>query len=88
MTGRILRVLQITGLHEHRKAKRWLRESLRDFTFDTLRSQEVQSAGVLNSESVSRMLEEHYSDRASHHRALVLALDLALAAKNFRARLR
>jgi hypothetical protein len=87
-TGRILRTLQITGLHEHRKAKRWLREAMRDFAFDMLQSQEARSAGVLDAQSVSRMLEEHYSDRASHHHALVLALDLALAAKNFRATLR
>jgi hypothetical protein len=88
VTGRILKALKITGLHEHRKAKGWLRESMREFAFDVLQSQEAVNSGILNSQTVSRMLEEHYSDRANHHHALVLALDLALAAKNFRATLR
>jgi hypothetical protein len=83
-----LKALKITGLHEHRKAKGWLRESMREFAFDVLQSQEAVNSGILNSQTVSRMLEEHYSDRANHHHALVLALDLALAAKNFRATLR
>lgn len=85
--GRALRLLGITGLHEHRKPKRWLRYSLRAFANDTLRSKAAAECGVLDSAAVNRMLEEHYTDRASHHRALVLALDLALAARNFSASL-
>jgi hypothetical protein len=85
--GRVLRALHVTGLHEHRKPKRWLRDSLRDFVQDTLRSAESQACGILDTKIVGRMLDEHYSDRGSHHRSLVLALDLALAAKNFRATL-
>lgn len=85
--GEVLRALHVTGLHEHRKPKRWLRDSLRDFVQDTLRSAESQACGILDTKIVGRMLDEHYSDRGSHHRSLVLALDLALAAKNFRATL-
>ena len=85
--GRLLRTLHITGLHEHRKAKRWLQESLRDFVCDTLLSKEARDAGLFHRATLTRMVEEHSSGRASHHRALVLALDLALAAKNFRATL-
>lgn len=86
--GGFLQALRIAGLHEHRKPKKWLRDSLRDFTYDTLRSVETEKACVLDISTVSRMLDEHYSGRVSHYRALVLALDLALAAKNFRAVLR
>jgi hypothetical protein len=87
LPGRVLRALHITGLHEHRKAKRWLREYLRDFVNDTLLSKEARDAGVFHTPTLTRMVEEHCSGRASHNRALVLALDLALAAKNFRATL-
>lgn len=87
LRGKALRALHITGLHEHRKPKQWLRDSLREFVRDTLLSTEIRNAGVLDVANVSRMLDEHYSDRAPHHRALVLALDLALATKNFRAKL-
>jgi hypothetical protein len=85
--GKILRTLRINGLHEHRKPKRWLREVLRDFVHDALLSKETKDAGLFDQATVSRLLEEHYAGRASHHRALVLALDLALAARNFRATL-
>jgi len=85
--GRVLQTLRITGLHEHRKAKHWLRNSLRDFTHDLLQSADARETGLFDTGAVSRMLEEHYSGRASHHRALLLALDLALAAQNFHAAL-
>ncbi len=86
-SGRVLRGLGVTGLHEHRKPKVWLRESLRDFTHDTLLSTEAKNSGVLDIPNVTRMLDQHYKDHASHHGALVVALDLALAAINFRAKL-
>jgi hypothetical protein len=85
LTGGVLRGLGITGLHEHRKPKRWLKDSLRDFVHDSLQSTEAKNSGLLDSAATARMLEEHYQDRTSHHGALLLALDVALAAKNFRA---
>jgi hypothetical protein len=88
ITGKVLRGLRITGLHEHRKPKNWLRDALCDFAYDTLLSTEAKNSGVLDLTTVSRMLDEHYKKQVSHHGALVLALDLALAAKNFRATLR
>jgi hypothetical protein len=88
LSGHVLRALHITGLHEHRKAKRWLREFMRDFVCDTLLSKDAREAGLFDSATVARILAEHYSDRARHHGALLLALDLSLAAKNFRATLR
>jgi hypothetical protein len=87
LSGRLLRGLGIAGLHEHRHAKRWLRERLRDFSYDTLRSKQASDSGLFDSATASRMLDEHYSGQASHHGALVLALDLSLAAQNFRASL-
>jgi len=83
--GKILRNLHITGLHEHRKPKRWLRVVLRDFVHDVLLSEDAGNSGLFDHATISRLLEEHYSGLTSHYRALVLALDLALAAKNFRA---
>jgi hypothetical protein len=87
ISGTILRTLRINGLHEHRKPKRWLKDVLRDFVYDAVLSKDAKEAGLIDYATVSRLLEEHYTGRASHHRALVLALDLALAARNFRATL-
>jgi hypothetical protein len=87
MSGTILRTLRINGLHEHRKPKRWLKDVLRDFVYDAVLSKDAKEAGLFDYATVSRLLEEHYIGRASHHRALVLVLDLALAARNFRATL-
>lgn len=82
----ILRSLQIAGLHEHRKPGNWLKHSLRELAYDELLSQASKSSGLFDVTEVSRLLDEHYSGKTSHHGALVFALDLALAAKNFQAR--
>lgn len=85
--GKVIDAMHIVGLHEHRRSQRWVRESLRDFMHDILLSKHTQEAGVIDVSCVRRMLDEHYTDRASHHGALVFALDLAVASRNFRASL-
>lgn len=85
--ARLLRALQIAGLHEHRKPGSWLKNSLRELAYDELLSQSSKSSGLFDVPEVSKLLDEHYSGKASHHGSLVLALDLALAARNFQARL-
>ena len=83
----VFQAMHVTGLHEHRRSRQWIRESLRDFVQDTLLAKQAKESGVIDHSCVGRMLEEHYSDRASHHGALVFALDLVIASKNFRASL-
>ena len=85
--GKVIDAMHIVGLHEHRRSQRWVRESLRDFMHDVLLSKHTREAGVIEVSCVRRMLDEHYTNRASHHGALVFALDLAVASRNFRASL-
>lgn len=84
----VLDKLRITGLHEYRKWGLWMRTALREFTHDTLLAANVQQSGLFDRDVLARMLNDHYRGTANHHRTLVLALDLALAAQEFGASFR
>lgn len=83
LPGAVLDGLHIAGLHEYRNWKLWLRTVLRDFVRDTLSSSAIQQSSIFDGKVLAKMVEEHYGEKVNHHRALVLALDLALAVEEF-----
>jgi asparagine synthetase B (glutamine-hydrolysing) len=86
LIGNVLNTLRLTGVHEFRRWKLWMRSNLRDFVHDELLSNRVRQSGLFDESALQRALGEHYSDKADHHRELVLALDLALAVQEFGAK--
>ncbi len=76
--------VHIAGLHEYTPFRTWMR-SLRDFLHNTFSSQTIKQSGLFNERRLNIMLEEHYSSKRCHYKALVFALDLALAKQTFKA---
>jgi hypothetical protein len=81
---RALQAVHVGGLHEYRSAHREL-ECLKEYVHDTLLSDAVDSGGLLNKARIAQLLNEHYVMRRYHHKAITLAMDLALAQQNFKA---
>jgi len=84
LLSRGLQAAHIKGLHEYTPFKTWLMD-LREFVTSTLVSQDVQQSGLFDAKRLAAMLEEHYTQKRSHHKELGVALDLALAAQVFTA---
>lgn len=86
-TGRLYKALQavhIGGLHEYRSTHREL-VFLKEFVHDTLLSQIMKNSGILDNGKIAQMLKEHYDMKQYHHKEISLAMDLALAQRNFKA---
>jgi hypothetical protein len=83
LPGAVLRNARVTGLHEYRDWRLWMRTTLREFVHDTLLSTRVRQSGLFDERVLSQMLEEHYSDKVNHHNALILSLDLGIAVEEF-----
>ena len=75
----------LPALHDFRESRRWLREDLRDFTMDTLRSDSVRQAGVFDTGALDRLLDEHFVTGKDHYQTVTFALDVALAHQTFTA---
>lgn len=87
LDGGVLRVpMQWTGLpalHDFRESRRWLRESLRAFTEDTLRSRALTEAGLFDPAALDHVLGEHFTGRRDHYETVTFALDVACAHRIF-----
>lgn len=84
VTSRLLTTMGISGVQDFRQFDLWFKQHLKDFVFDLLTSPSVSTCGLFNIKRLNEMLNEHYSSKKSHYRALVLALNLALAQKLFK----
>jgi hypothetical protein len=83
LAGAVLRPTGLPALHNFRQSRRWLREPLREFTFDVLRSAAIQQSGLFAATRLGEVLEAHFSGRADHYETVTLAIDLALAHRHF-----
>jgi hypothetical protein len=83
LDGGILRpFMDVTGLpalHDFRESRRWLRQTLRDFTFDTLAASSTQGSGLFDSMALTAVLAEHFGGKRDHYQTVTFALDVALA---------
>jgi len=79
LTGAILEMTGVRGLHETKMYKHWLKDQLKDFVHDTLRSQRTRQSGLFNVARLDSLLLEHFSLGRDRHRTIIAALDLALA---------
>ncbi len=86
LTGKGLKMARITGLHEFRYHKKWMKSYLKEFVIDTLSSNSAKNCGLFNLKNVNKMLKEHFLSVKCHHKALTFALDLALAQQIFKAK--
>jgi asparagine synthase (glutamine-hydrolysing) len=57
---------------------RWLREELRPLVGDLLREEKLKRQGVFNARFVNQLLQEHWSGRADHRKALWTLLSFQL----------
>jgi hypothetical protein len=78
-SGAILEMVGLRGLHETKMFTTWLRDGLKDFVHDTLRSQKTRQSGLFNVAELDALLHEHYVLGKDRHRTVIAALDLALA---------
>ena len=76
-------VERLAQLHDFRNSRRWLRESLRDYTLDVLRSQRVRDSELFDWNTLQPILDEHFTGGKDHYHTVVYALDLALANQLF-----
>lgn len=87
VSGKGLKFLNITGLHEFRYYDAWMKSFMKEFIYDTLLSDSIKASGLFNIKRLEKMVEEHYSYQRDHHKALVFALDIAVAKEAFNAAL-
>ena len=73
----------VMALNNFRDPKRWLKESLRDFTMDSIRTACDAAPELFDRPVVERRLEEHFAGRQDHFHTVTFALDLALAHQHF-----
>jgi len=78
--GRALAALPSAGMHDFRQLRKWCS---RDFVHDTLLARKLRESGVFDTDTIERMVGEHFAGRRDHHRSLMLALDLAHAYRIF-----
>jgi hypothetical protein len=83
LSGAILEMTGIRGLHETKMYRSWLNDGLKDFVHDTLRSQTTRQSGLFNVAELDRLLREHFTLGKDLHRTIIAALDLALAYRLF-----
>lgn len=84
--GPLRRPLQWTGLpalHDFHETRRWLRVDLKEFVLATLGSQRVLDSDLFDRVRLDRVLEEHFGGVRDHYQTVTLALDLALAQRQF-----
>ena len=87
LIGKGLEAMHITGLHEFKHYKKWMNSFMKDFVCDVLLSHSVKESGLFNTEKINKVIEEHYSSKKCHYKALALALDLALSQQVFKSTL-
>ena len=83
VSGAILELTGIRGLHETKSYKNRLTAGLKDFVHDTLRSRRTRQSGLFNVPQLDLLLREHFSFGMDRHDTIIAALDLALAHQNF-----
>jgi hypothetical protein len=76
-------VERLAQLHDFRNARRWLSESLREYTLDVLASRRVKESGLFDWATLQPLLDEHFAGARNHYPTVVFALDLALADRLF-----
>jgi hypothetical protein len=76
-----LRLLGVDGIHEIRPWRDWFDHALREFVNDSLRSHLVTKSDLFSSETMVRLLDEHYQGIRTHYDTLLATLDLVLAQK-------
>lgn len=85
LDGGVLRpIMQKTGLpalHDFRETRRWLIHDLKEYTFDTLRSQAVSD--LFDRRRLDTVLNEHYSMQRDRYQTVTFALDTALSHQAF-----
>lgn len=79
----VTKALGIAGLHEFRPAHEWMRRDMKPFVYDELLSQTSLESGLFDTPTLQRLLDSYYSDGGRGFKEIVMALDLALAARNF-----
>jgi hypothetical protein len=77
------RALRIAGLHEFRPVHEWLHRYMRTFVYDEALSRTSLDAGLFDRAALERGLSTYYTGGGQGFREIVLALDLALAARHF-----
>jgi hypothetical protein len=82
---RTAKAVGIAGLHEFRPVNEWLQAHMKEFVHDEVLSKGAMEAGLFDRPVLERLLADYFGTSGRGFRETVLALDLALAAKNFRA---
>jgi hypothetical protein len=78
----LLAAAGIAGLHEFRPVDSWMRRDLKECVHDLVLSRQATEAGIFEAAALEHSLRDFYSDGRGG-REVVLALDLALAAREF-----
>ena len=87
LIGKGFKLMHIAGLHEFKDYTVWLKSYMKEFIHDTLLSDSIKGSGLFNVKILTKILEEHYSDRNDHYKEIVFALDLALAKQIFKTKI-
>jgi hypothetical protein len=82
---RLFDFLGITGLHEYRTEKYWVKNYLPEFIMDTLSSITVKKSGLFESRRLNYRISEYFSGNLNSCKEVIFALDLSLAAVLFKA---
>jgi len=82
-TGPLIQWLGLATLHDFHRSAKWLREDLRDFTFDTITSRAIADAELFDMSFLTNVLEQHFRRTTDHYDTVAFALDLALAYRLF-----
>lgn len=83
LDGRGAALNRLAELHDFRNSRRWLRDVLRDYTFDQLTTQRVRESGLFDTAALHSLLDEHFVRGRDHYHSVVFALDIALADRLF-----
>jgi len=79
----LLAAAGLAGLYEFRPVHSWMRDDLKEFVHDELLSRRAAEAGLFDATALERTLRDFYAGGRRGFEEAVLALDLALAAREF-----
>lgn len=79
---KIMYLTGITGLHEYRHPKHWLRQYLKEYIYDNILSCKLQE--ILNKNYLYNILNEYFNNNNNtHYATIVSALDLSIAIQHY-----
>jgi hypothetical protein len=80
-------LFHIVGVHEYRPCNTWLKTHLKDFVLDQFASKSTKECGLFDVATLQKSAHGYFSCKSNSFKNMALSLDLALAAKIFKARL-